>query len=108
MNQLFNKFEVSAQGRSVADSVRLLDLLKKLATSNTAKPSVGGLWPCTSSHHALICSRPYTQAIVSWLTALAVLPSSVQVLHYAHLSYVCPCLCRALRVKTSLLSGFWP
>jgi hypothetical protein len=40
LEQLFKKFDALAQGRSVADSMRLLDLLKKLATSNTARPQV--------------------------------------------------------------------
>lgn len=43
LEQLFAKFEVPAPRRSVADNLRLLDLLKKLATSQKAQPQVLGV-----------------------------------------------------------------
>lgn len=39
---LFAKFEGLAKGKSLADSLRLLELLRKLATSDTARPDVSG------------------------------------------------------------------
>lgn len=40
LEQLFHKFEGLVQARSLEDSLRLLDLLKKLASSDTSRVNV--------------------------------------------------------------------